>query len=275
MHTHASDDRRSIASVELLRLTSAGQVRMAAPIEGEIFMLSLQRSGGATLHQCGRCAALTTGDLALCSSSHAYQLELQDHSEQIVMMMPAAPLRQACADIDALTAVLLKSTQPLVRMLGLMADSYFDTPLQTLPQLSAQHAARALIDTAAGCMLACCQRDAAKGSDASQYHLKRIREFVLAHLGDSDLTVARVGSALGLSTAHIHRLFASEAQTFSAWLWESRLLACRQVLKQSSPMRRSITSIAQQHGFNHASHFSRAFRARFGFTASAWRSSAD
>lgn len=107
-----------------------------------------------------------------------------------------------------------------------------------------------------------------------QYHLDRIRAYAVAHLHDGELTVAKVGAAVGLSVAHIHRLYASEAQTFIAWLWEVRLQACQSALRRPELVSRTIREIAFEHGFVHATHFSRAFRARFGVTASAWRSGA-
>jgi AraC-like DNA-binding protein len=271
MHTQASDDRRSIASVELLRLTTTGPVRIVAPVEGEAFWINIQRQGGATLQQHGRVASLAAGDIAVCYSNHDYQLDMRNHGEQIVMVVPAAALRLACAGIDELTAVTRDRSQPLVKLLGLMAASHLETSGEALPLATALRAARALIDTAAGCMLAAQPAAASAGTRSSQYHLKRIRAYVLTHLDEPELTVAKVGAMLGLSAAHIHRLFAAETQTFSAWLWETRLLACRQALKVSGPTRQSITMVAQQHGFSHGSHFSRAFRARFGITASAWR----
>ena len=104
-----------------------------------------------------------------------------------------------------------------------------------------------------------------------RYHLDRIRQCALERMDDSELTVAKVGAALGVSAAHIHRLFKAESQTFMAWLWESRLDACHRALRKPELADRSIASIALQHGFAHATHFSRAFRARYGITASSWR----
>lgn len=54
-----------------------------------------------------------------------------------------------------------------------------------------------------------------------------------------------------------------------------RLQACHAALRQPALSRRSISAIAFEHGFIHATHFSRAFRARFGMTASAWRNAAS
>jgi AraC-like DNA-binding protein len=155
-----------------------------------------------------------------------------------------------------------------------MADSHFHAQ-QELPPPIASHAAHALIATVAGCLLALQQQAPIERSKLSQYHLRRIREYALANLGDTELSVARVGAALGLSAAHIHRLFANETQTFSTWLWETRLRACQQALRLPSTARMSISDLAFQHGFIHATHFSRAFRTHFGVTASAWRKGAQ
>lgn len=269
-------NRRTIGTVDVIRLASPAQAAppIVLPARDESFLLGIQRNGRATVQQHGRAAHLAPGDMAMYSNAETYLLDLPGGSEQIVLVLPAGPLRSACPGIDGLTATALTSTQPLVTLLGLMADSHFDTPYDVLPPQAAAHAARALIDTAAGCLLAFQGQAEARRSNLSRYHLDRIRQHTLAHLDDTDLSVAKVGAALGLSAAHIHRLFADEAQTFSAWLWESRLQACHLALRQPSMARRSIATIALQYGFAHATHFSRTYRSRFGMTASAWRAGA-
>ena len=232
----------------------------------------MQRRGDGTVRQHGRTARLTAGDLAVYSAASDYGLELQRDSEQIVLVMPATALRSACPGVDELTATTLKATQPMVSLLGMMANSHFDMPHEVLPAQAATHAAHALINTAAGCMLAFQGRGGDEpAAKPRRCHRDRIRQYALAHMGDTELTVAKVGKALGVSAAHIHRLFAAEAQTFIAWLWESRLDACHRALRKPELARRSIAMIALHHGFAHATHFSRAYRARYGMTASSWR----
>jgi AraC-like DNA-binding protein len=270
-------NRRTIGTIDVIWLASPIQENapITPPGRDESFLLGIQRSGRGTVQQHGRAAHLAPGDIAMYSNAAPYQLDLHGGSEQIVLVLPAAPMRSACPGIDGLTATALKSTQPLVALLGLMADSYFAPSYTSLPPQAATHAAHALIDTAAGCILTFQGLADARRSHLSQYHLDRIRQYALAHLDDTELSVAKVGTALGLSAAHIHRIFADEVQTFSAWLWESRLQACRQALREPGMARQSIGMIASRFGFTHATHFSRAYRSRFGMTASTWRAGAE
>jgi AraC-like DNA-binding protein len=273
MQPFASNNRRSLGPVELVRLASSqSAVPLTSATASEVFLVGIQRCGAGTVRQHGRTARLVAGDIAVYSAASDYGLELQRGSEQIVLVMPATALRSACPGVDELTATTLKGTQPMVSLLGVMANSHFDMSHELLPPQAATQAAHALINTTAGCMLAFQgQTVDERSAKPPRYHLDRIRQYALAHMDDTELTVAKVGAALGVSAAHIHRLFAAEAQTFIAWLWESRLDACHHALRRPELARRSIAMIALQHGFAHATHFSRAYRARYGMTASSWR----
>jgi AraC-like DNA-binding protein len=272
-HSQAKDLRRTVGTVEMLQLSAARPAWQTPSMQADLFLLTIQCRGTSNVLQHGRSAYLGPGDVTLYSVADAYRVEVAPDSEQLLLLFPAAPLRSACPDIDRLTAVRLRNSLPLVSLLAIMADSHFHAP-QELSPLAAAHAAHALIATVAGCLLALEEQVPTERSRPSRYHLQRIRQYVQANLSDTALSVTSVGKALGLSAAHIHRLFLDEAQTFTAWLWELRLRACHQALRQQSLARMSISAIAFQYGFAHAMHFSRAFRTRFGMTASAWRNGA-
>lgn len=265
--SQAPGTRRTIGTVQMWQPDA---LRPPLQPQDGMFVLTIQRRGASTVRQHGRVAQLGPGDMTVYSAADDYGVEAQANSEQLLLLMPDAPLRSACPELDQLTAIRLQNSQPLVSLLGVMADSHFHAQHE-LPPPVAVHAAHALIATVAGCLLALEDQAPNERTRLSQYHLQRIRQYALANLADTELSVTRVGAALGMSTAHIHRLFADETQTFTAWLWESRLCACQRALRQPSSAGLSISAIAFQHGFAHATHFSRAFRVRFGITASAWR----
>lgn len=237
----------------------------------DFFLLTLQRQGHATLQQDGRTARLAPGDMALCSGMRACQRSEEDGGRQTVLTVPAPRLRAACPEVDALTATAFRGSHPLVALMALVADSDFDTPYQRLPARAAGLAADAIVATLAGCLVSLQAPAQPDRPGVAQFHLKRIRQHVLAHLDDTELSVAKVGLALGMSAAHLHRLFAAEAQTFSVWLWETRLQACHLALRQPAHARLSISQLAFRHGYVHAAHFSRVYRARYGMTARQWR----
>lgn len=270
---------RAIGGVDVSQLASGAQrvartAALLARADGDYFLLNIQRSHRSAVRQDGREALLAPGDVALYSSVRAYQLEFDGDFEQTVLTLPAAPLRALCPAIDRMTAVPLARAQPLVGLLSATAAGYFGTPFEQLPGACAGHAEQALLETVAGCVSAHAGQAETARSNLAQFHLNRIRQYVLAHLGDSGLAVQQVAAALSLSASHIHRLFEAQELSFSAWLWECRLQACSRALRQPEHARLSISHVAYRCGFSHAAHFSRAFKARFGMTAREWRAQA-
>ena len=92
---------------------------------------------------------------------------------------------------------------------------------------------------------------------------------MLDHLDDPSLTVASTATALGLSRRSLDRAFAEAGQSASRTLWALRLERCRRDLVVDP--RAGISQIAFRWGFSDAAHFSRAFRAAFGESPSAYR----
>lgn len=99
--------------------------------------------------------------------------------------------------------------------------------------------------------------------------LARVDAHVAAHLDDVDLGPQSIAAALGISVRSLHLLHSRRGTTVSRRILERRLERCRSDLVVEP--RLSITEIAFRWGFNDMAHFSRAFRSRFGETASAYR----
>ena len=271
----AVSEVRTIGTARLIELTGNAQVTADchAPVhrsQEEFYLIAMQREGRCSLRQSGRTALLAPGDVTVYASALPCQQTALSDFRQTVLMLPAAPLRLACPAIDHRTASTINGK--LAHLLVTMADSHFAMRYDELPRQVAKHASNALQDTVAACVLAAAGTTEGQHSRIGRYHLNRIRQYALAHLGEAELSVASVAAALDISVAHLHRLFSEEKQTFSTWLWEMRLESCHAALRDEEHARQSISQIAYHYGFNQAAHFSRAFRARYGMTASAWRS---
>ncbi|HNU11424.1 MAG TPA: helix-turn-helix domain-containing protein [Rubrivivax sp.] len=94
---------------------------------------------------------------------------------------------------------------------------------------------------------------------------QRVEAFIREHLADAALDVARIARELGLSVRYVHKLFACGPGVMQ-WVQEQRLLACHDELTRRGT--RPVSSIAYGWGFASPSHFSRAFRRRFGVSPS-------
>lgn len=99
--------------------------------------------------------------------------------------------------------------------------------------------------------------------------LRRAQTYMLDHLSEP-LPVGLVASHCGLSVRRLQALFRDECGLSPLqWLREQRLQAIRRVLQQGEVP--SISQAALCYGFSHLGEFSRAYRKRFGETATQTR----
>ncbi|MEV6073178.1 AraC family transcriptional regulator [Nocardia sp. NPDC052001] len=100
------------------------------------------------------------------------------------------------------------------------------------------------------------------------------RRYIRAHVGDPDLTSARVATALGWSLRQIQLAFNAIGTTPSEVIREERLHVACERLRSPAYQRCGIADIASDLGFGSASSFNKAFRRRFDTTPSQFRGGA-
>jgi AraC-like DNA-binding protein len=93
-----------------------------------------------------------------------------------------------------------------------------------------------------------------------------IRADIDQHLTDPALGVAAIARRQGISARYVHRLFADEAQTYSAFVLDRRLDLVHRRLADRRFADRPISTIATDAGFADLSYFNRTFRGRYGTT---------
>ena len=99
--------------------------------------------------------------------------------------------------------------------------------------------------------------------------INRVIDHVDAHL-DADLTLGELADVACFSRFHFHRIFsAMVGETITDYVKRIRLQNAASRLVNNP--RDSVTGIAMACGFSSPSVFARAFRERFGVSASAWR----
>ncbi|WP_417480754.1 helix-turn-helix domain-containing protein, partial [Maricaulis maris] len=102
------------------------------------------------------------------------------------------------------------------------------------------------------------------GSEGSvqMARLRSVQQWIEQNLGDPALSLEKVAFANGMSVRYLHQVFKHCEMSASEWIWNRRLQLCYDRLSRGE--RRSITSIAFDHGFNSSAHFSTMFRRKYG-----------
>jgi AraC-like DNA-binding protein len=93
---------------------------------------------------------------------------------------------------------------------------------------------------------------------------RRVRKFIEANLVREDLTVDLLCKTFQVSRSTLFRVF-ENAGGIANYIRERRLVRVHALLAAPHE-RRYLSRIAEDHGFKNATHFSRAFRAQFGYS---------
>ncbi len=228
--------------------------------------LVVQRRGRCLFEQNGRRAWLRPGDWSLYDTTESYIVSAPDPVDLHVLMLPRADILRSRPELDEL----------LVRRLRGAG----------LGGVACRAIARALADAANGIHhpddtgarivelvhLALLEQAGARTEPLRRSLLRdRAKAYIDAHLGEADLDVDRVAAAMGCSKRAVHQAFELEDCSFNRYLWERRLAAVRLELEAPGAASRAIGDLAFAWGFSSAAHFSRAFRAVYGVSASEWR----
>lgn len=101
-------------------------------------------------------------------------------------------------------------------------------------------------------------------SSVREAHRRRVVRFIEANLGDPRLGARWIADSLRMSTRGLHALFADAEMTVGETILSLRLERCRAALLDPANAHRSVFELALAFGFSDPSHFSRAYRRRFG-----------
>lgn len=102
--------------------------------------------------------------------------------------------------------------------------------------------------------------------DSKRTNLERVLRFIDQHIATQGLTAGRVAEACNMSRRYLHYLLKHANMSFGGYIWEARLQQAKQWLHDPEFMHFNIVDIAYMTGFKSSSHFSSAFRSRFGYT---------
>lgn len=204
-------------------------------------------------------ARLAAGDLAIWPGQRAVSLHVPGHLRLLAMALPPERWAHLAAPGGHAPCLHIRHDSPI----GPMLAGFFDALGRGLPDISEQDGATA-IDMAQALVTRWVDSQRQQAMTAAPNPLMaRILAYADAHLGDPGLTPQMLASAHGMSVRSLHLLFEREGLRVAQWIRDRRLERCRETLAQPEWQGR-IIDLALQWGFNDPSHFSRAFRQRYG-----------
>ncbi|EHR52180.1 DNA-binding domain-containing protein, AraC-type [Saccharomonospora marina XMU15] len=234
------------------------------------YKLSLQLAGPAILEQDGRRAELRPGDLAIYDTHRPYTLALPEHNQAMVVMFPHELVDLPRDEIARVTAVRFPSDTGLGRVI----NPFFVELGRNMDQLAGRHASR-LVHSALDLLVTMLSQELHRRQDPAtnpaRSLAREVREYILAHLGDHDLTPSAIAQAHYISIRHLYTIFSAEGQRLSVWIRSRRLEHIRRELADPLLADRPVSWVAARWGLPDAAHFSRLFKAEYGESPTAYR----
>jgi AraC-like DNA-binding protein len=256
----------ALATLELSRGTATAQLvrrtpSLIATTAEDFFLVSIQTRGIGLVTQDGRTAQLQPGDFALYDSTRPYELRFDRPFQQYVLMLPGPVLRAQLRWAPELTARAVHGSRGaghlMIEMIRTLAADV--DVLEPAAAIAVAQGVEHILVAGLSSLRAPEPSAAARAAQAQAVARRRLR--------DPGLSVAAIAAELHVSVSTLHRAFADQECTIAEWIWAQRLDGVHADLTDPTCAHRTIGDIAFSWGFVDASHFSRAFRARFAATA--------
>jgi AraC-like DNA-binding protein len=264
-----------IGPASFTRVESCAQTVLRTPsriarASEDFVLVALGNSGKNGVYQDGREAIVSTGQFVVYDTTRPYELRFADSFSQTIFQVPRKLLQQRAGSFDALTATTFSNDRPLDR---LVYDFLINTS-RTVDHVDPAMGMRLLDQALDLVAMAFAERMQDRPPDQSFHRsalLYRLKNYLLTHLRDPELSMSGAAAAIGISTRYASDLMAAERTSFRSYVQAQRLEGCKRDLSDPAHTARHVSDIAFAWGFNDLAHFSRTFKQRFGASPRDWR----
>ncbi|CAH0143706.1 Transcriptional activator FeaR [Pseudomonas sp. Bi70] len=229
--------------------------------DGHDFYYIIQQVAGiAVMDHCGTQSIMNPGDLLLLDSSKPSDFYFPGMSEQISVLVPRHKLEVASQNYHLHPNKKINSTSKTALIARAIISQFF----QSAPNDNENEVLLETLTSLIRNSLSAPQSNQFTYSEKVQklYFEKALR-CIESNLSNFELTPDIIAAELGTSKRTLHRIFAKNGQSIGRYMLERRLDKCASEFETETNVQK-VSSIAFAWGFNDVSHFSRAFKTRFG-----------
>ncbi|AFJ47059.1 transcriptional regulator FeaR [Shimwellia blattae] len=227
------------------------------------FFTVFQLSGEAVMEQEGHQTVLRPGDITLIDAALPSSFVWQQQACQVSLLLPRQTLEQTLHTGRVPCATRLDGKWPVVRLCHqLLRESMQHESLSPRESEAALEAIMALLRPVLV--------QQAPESSRRERQFQKVLALIDEHIQSDALRPEWLASTTGMSVRSLYRMFAEQGLVVAQYIKNRRLDLCAQALRTAS-QEEKLAGIGYHWGFTDHSHFSTAFRQRFGISPGEYR----
>jgi AraC family transcriptional activator of tynA and feaB len=227
------------------------------------FYTVFQLEGEAVMEQGENQAVLGQGDITLIDASRPSCFTYTHGAKQVSLLLPRHLLEQHLRLGEIPCAQRLPAEMPMVRLShGLLRESMGSDGLTG-------GESEATLEAIA-CLLAPALTRHSLPHSKRDRHLQKVMTLIDEHIQSETLRPEWIAAESGMSVRSLYRLFADKGLVVAQYIKNRRLDLCAQALRTASHSEK-LAGIGYSWGFADHSHFSTAFKGRFGVSPGEYR----
>jgi AraC-like DNA-binding protein len=226
-------------------------------------------SGRCVIEQSGRTTCLRAGEWSIYDNARPYRMTILGRVEMSLLLIPRDRFVDRNFDLQDLAVRRLPGRRGLGKLIWNLVSNTFEQIPQILDATS-HDVAEIIVQMVRLALTDICHERGAVDSKAALR--ERVKLYIASHLGDPELSLAKLASSTGCTKRYLHMAFRPEQISISDYILKQRVERCREDLLNPAFAHKSITEIAFSWGFNNSNHFSRCFKQAFGLSPRGSRS---
>lgn len=241
-----------------------------AHTDEHVHFVHVQLDGESVNRQDQREARLMPGDITICDNSRPYDIVFEKPNRMLVMGFSDELVRRYIRYPQSISALKLEGQAGIG---GLLSD-FLQMVWRRCQEDKEFEVDSSVTEAMLGLIADAYRKLLGSGINPSSLgaaHRARIVNFIEEHLGDLNLTPTHIAEMFRITTRYLHHLFSGQDETVARYILRRRLEECARALASPSQSKRTITSIAFDHGFSSVTHFGRVFRGRYDLTPREYR----
>jgi AraC-like DNA-binding protein len=266
---------RTMPGLRILTASYAGVRREGVRQDGDLVYLCMTLSGTTVGSRAGREIILSNGDAVLMTNAESAWTMTSPAPVKIAgIRLPRSAIAPLVPDLESTTMQRIARDTGGLRLLRKYLNLVADDEALAAP--ASQRLIIGHFYDLVSLVLGASGEAKALVADRTivAVRLAAIKADIVGNLDDGDLNATRVAARNCVTVRYLHKLFECEGVTYSEFVLRERLARAYHNLKSPLHVRRAISAIAFDVGFNDLSYFNRTFRRRYNATPSEIRESA-